>query len=1192
MESPCMNLARPAHEASRRKPSVIARVAASVVGLPLAAVMIFIGAAAPRAAAEDNVKEVDFTRDIKPLLSNRCFFCHGPDEEERQGGIDGLRLDKFEGATEDLGGHAAIVAGDVASSVLIERVLSDDADLVMPPPESGQRLTADEVELLKKWIEQGANYAAHWSYVPPSRPALPEVKAKDWPRNEIDHFVLARLEREGLSPSVEADRHSLIRRLSLDLTGLPPTLDEVQRFVHDESPTAYESLVDRLMDKKTYGEHWARLWLDLARYADSAGYADDPGRTIWLYRDYVIESINANKPFDQFTIEQMAGDQLPGATDEQIIATAFHRNTLTNNEGGTNDEEFRNAAIVDRVNTTLAVWMGTTMACAQCHTHKYDPITQEEYFKIFAILNNTEDADRRDESPLHSVFTEEQKSLRDAWQKELDEIQQRLKTLTPELAAEQATWESEFPRDLSWRASKPREVTTQSGNQVTIDDTVVSVAGGADVDSYAVSLDLSGAVRAVRLETLADASLPASGPGHAGGNFVITGIRATITPPPSDSKPAINGRYVRVELPGNGKMVSLAEVQVFRGDENVALDGKASQSSTDFGGPANLAIDGNTDGRYAEAKSTTHTAISTDPWWEVDLGASTPVERIVIWNRTDGGTEARLSDFKVSVIDESRGTVWQEAIAESPRPSRELSLGGPRSIVFAQAIADYSQREFDAANVVKPFDASAKPQQRGGWAVGGKQGQSHSITLIASSAIDVAPGSVLTVTIDQQSQHVKHTVGRFRVSVTDDERVKRWAATPAPVIESLNRDVDQRTVDQRQIIEQHFLSIAPSLANARDRNTELTQLIGDLKPTTVPVMRELAEDKRRKTQIQLRGNFMNLGDEVGPGTPAVFPPLPGDRPADRLALAQWLIDDNNPLTARVIANRYWEKLFGIGIVSTSEDFGSQGAYPTHPELLDWLATELVRLRWDTKAFVKQLVMSAAYRQSSHVDAESYERDPDNQLLARGPRFRLTAETIRDQALAVSGLLSPKMFGAPVNPPQPSIGLSAAFGGGIDWQTSKGEDKFRRALYTTWRRSNPYPSMTTFDAPNREVCTLRRSRSNTPLQALVTLNDPVYMEAAQALARRMMLEAGNQVEDRARHGFMLCLARPPKPQELEVLIALFHESRQEFSEQPTEAMKLATDPIGPLPEPLESVDAAAWTTVANVLLNLDETLMPR
>jgi hypothetical protein len=1128
--------------------------------------------------------DVDFTRDIKPILSNRCFFCHGPDEEERQGGTDGLRLDTRDGATEDLGGHAAVVAGDVVSSGLIERVLSRDPDSVMPPPDHGQRLTPAEVELLKQWIEQGAKYAEHWSYVRPVRPQLPNVQASEWPRNEIDRFLLSRLEEQGLAPAEEADKATLIRRLSLDLIGLPPTIAEVDAFIADQSPSAYENLVDRLMSHQAYGEHWARLWLDLARYADSAGYADDPSRTIWMYRDYVIKSINANKPFDQFTIEQIAGDLLPNATDEQIIATAFHRNTLTNNEGGTNDEEFRNAAIIDRVNTTLAVWMGTTMACAQCHTHKYDPITQEEYFKVFAILNNTEDADRRDESPLHSVFTDEQKKQRDDWQSELATLKKTLETPTPELVSEQAKWEADFPRDLSWQSVVPHEVVSKAGSEVKLDGEVVNVLAGADVDVYEVEMPVEGSLRAVRIETLVDPSLPNSGAGHAGGNFVISNIKAKLAS--GDSKP-LTGRYIRVEIPGNEKILSLAEVQAFQGEQNVALAGVATQSSTGFDGPPQLAIDGNTNGAYVEAKSTTHTQISNDPWWEVDLKSPQAIDRLVIWNRTDQGTVERLTQFRVSVLDEARKTVWQDDIAEVPRPSRELSLGGPQSVRFTKAIADFNQPDFDASQVLNNTD----PQNKG-WAVGGKQGQPHQLILITDAAVEASLGSKLTLTIEQQSKFTKHTLGRFRVSLTHDDRIERWAQTPTGVIEALAISKDSRNADQQRLIDEFHRSVAPSLDPTRKQVTALEKSLAELRPMTVPVMRELPEGKRRKTQIQIRGNFMNLGKEVEPGTPAAFPPLPNDRPADRLVLARWLVDESNPLTARVLANRYWEKIFGTGLVSTSEDFGSQGALPSNPELLDWLATELIRLKWDTKAFIKQLVMTAAYRQSASVSPEAYERDPENQWLARGPRFRLTAETIRDQALAASGLLSDKTFGPPVNPPQPSIGLSAAFGGGIDWNTSSGEDKFRRALYTTWRRSNPYPSMATFDAPNREVCTLRRSRSNTPLQALVTLNDPVYMEAAQGLARRMVLAAGEKPEDCAAFGFRLCLARPPKPAELKRLIELFELSRQDLSTRPDDAMKLATDPLGPLPPGVNAIDLAAWTTVANVLLNLDETLMPR
>lgn len=1130
-------------------------------------------------------EEIDFNRDIKPILSNRCYFCHGPDPDERQGGIDGLRLDTRDGALADLGGHRAIVPGDTAASVLIERVTSTEEGVMMPPRDSGHTLTAQEVDLLRRWIEQGAAYAEHWSYVPPVRPPLPPVERKDWPRTPIDHFILARLQQQGLSPAEQADPYTLIRRLYLDLTGLPPSIQEVDAFVADTDPAAYEKLVDRLLTRKSYGEHWARLWLDLARYADSAGYADDPLRTIWLYRDYVIESINANKPFDQFTIEQIAGDLLPDATDQQIIATAFHRNTLTNNEGGTDDEEFRNAAIVDRVNTTLAVWMGTTMACAQCHTHKYDPITQEEYFKVFAILNNTADADRGDEAPLHPVYTADQQRQRQAWEAELRGVESVLKTPTPELLTAQTAWAAAFPRELSWQPLVPAEVLSEAGAVTSAHGAVVTVAGGAKADTYTLSFSLpEQPFRAIRLETLTDDSLPGRGPGHGGGNFVITGVEAALTPKDSAS---ISGRYLRIEIPGPQKILSLAEVQLFAGEENIAPQGIASQSSTAFGGPADLAIDGNTDGRYADAQSTTHTAISDDPWWELDLKSQRAIDRLVIWNRIDPGTVERLKDFRVTLLNDAREPLWQQTVDAVPQPNMQWSLGGPRPITFAQAFADHSQSGFDAATVLNNPDPKTK-----GWAVGGAIGQPHQLVLVTGAVVDAPAESKLTLKIHQQSDHAHHTLGRFRVAVTSDEQAETWAATPPAVVEALTVAQADRSEAQQDAIARHFLSIAPELEPHRQRAAQLTKQLAELRPITVPIMSELAADKRRTTRLQHRGNFMSLGDEVQPGTPAVFPPLPEGRPADRLALAQWLVDPTNPLTPRVIANRYWEKLFGTGIVETSEEFGSQGELPSHPELLDWLATELVRLNWDTKAFVKLLVMSAAYRQSSKVDPELYQIDPDNRLVARGPRFRLTAETIRDQALAVGGLLSEKMHGPPVNPPQPAIGLSAAFGSGIDWKTSEGEDRFRRGIYTTWRRSNPYPSMTTFDAPNREVCTLRRGRSNTPLQALVTLNDPVFVEAAQALARRMASQADASPRDRAAYGFRLCLSRHAKPEELDRLVELYEAARRELSNRPEQAMKLATDPLGPLPAGAEATELAAWTTVANVLLNLDETLMRR
>ena len=1143
----------------------------------LAAAVLF---AATSANAAD--RPVDFTRDIRPILSNNCFFCHGPDVKERKGGTDGLRLDTAEGMKEDLGGTRAVVPGDPGHSTLLHRVRSQDPDEVMPPKSSGKKLTPEEIQLLEDWIKQGANYSCHWSYAKPVRPELPQVTDATWPRNEIDYFLLARLDREGLRPSVEADKYALVRRLSLDLTGLPPTIEEVDVFVNDLDPKAYENLVDRLLAKPTYGEHWAQMWLDLSRYADSAGYADDPPRKIWLFRDYVIRSLNSNKPFDQFSIEQIAGDLLPDPTNDQLIATAFHRNTLTNNEGGTNDEEFRNVAVVDRVNTTMAVWMGTTISCCQCHNHKYDPITQEEYYRLFAFFNNSEDADRGDESPLLSIYTESQQEQRAGWQAELAKLQPVMTTPTEALKAAQLKWEKEFPLEMTWQGLKPASVKSIATSRID-DSGAVQVAAGPERDNYTIEVPIEAAtkLRALRLQTLTDDSLPGKGPGHAGGNFVLTKVSAKIVPPASSS---LNGRFVRVEMPGANKILSLAEVQVFQGQENIALKGDATQSSTDYDGPARLAVDGNTNGHFFEAKSTTHSAISENPWWEVDLKSEQMIDRISIWNRTDGAGD-RLVNFKLMILNEKREPVWQRDVGTRPDPSAEFAVNGQRSVDFGTAIADFSQMSFEAANVLNNKDPKNK-----GWAVGGAIGQPHSLTLVAKTAAEIPAGSTLSVTLEQQSNHAHHTLGHFRLSLTGESRVEEWTSTPAPVIDALRVAADVRTAEQRDAVTRHFLSVTPELEGTRKQIAALQKQLSDQKPETVPVMKEMA--KHRVTKIQLRGDWQNLGEEVTEGTPAVFPALPGDAPPNRLALAKWLVDDNNPLTARVIANRYWEQIFGIGIVATSEEFGAQGDQPVHPELLDWLATELIRYRWDTKALLKTMVMSAAYRQSSKTTPDLQHRDPENRLLARGPRFRLSAETLRDQALAVSGLLSSRMFGPPVKPLQPSIGLSAAFGSGIDWQTSSGDDKHRRGIYTMWRRSNPYPSMATFDAPNREVCTVRRVRTNTPLQALVTLNDPVYIEAAQALARRIYSNGGTTPEDRARYGFRLAMSRPPHDAETARLVSLYQQSLARFSQNAEESKKMATDPLGDAPAQADVAELAAWTVVGNVLLNLDEFLMKR
>jgi hypothetical protein len=1147
----------------------------------------------------DPTTRIDFKTEIRPLLSNRCFACHGPDEAERQAG---LRLDRAETAIAPLdSGTRAIVPGDAAASEMFQRIISTDPDLRMPPPRFGKALTESEQELIRRWIEQGAEYSQHWSYIPPVRPAVPALNlaalpAADqqfvagWPKTPIDLFILDRLIKEGLTPQPEADRYTLIRRVTLDLTGLPPTPEEVEAFVNDADPRAYERLVDRLLQRPAYGEHWARKWLDLARYADSAGYADDPPRTIWAYRDWVIRALNDNLPFDEFTVQQMAGDLLPEPTEDQLIATAFHRNTLTNNEGGTSDEEFRNVAVVDRVNTTFAVWMGTTMACAQCHSHKYDPISQEDYFKVFAIFNNTADADRRDEAPTLDLYTAEQREQSARWREELTQLELQLQQLTPELVEELARWEASLQADLAWQPVTPSQVNSREGAPVKVDESG-RIQVGERRDQDVLTLDLaaeelshSESIRAIRLVTVPDASLPGGGAGYGGGNFVVTGVRGLVLPGEA-SRPL--GQFVRISIPGRREFLSLAEVEVFSGGSNVARTGQATQSSVDYGGTPERAIDGNTSGKYTE-NSTTHTAHDDAPWWEVDLLSEQPLDQLRIWNRTDGNVSGRLKNFEVQVLNAAREVVWETRVAEPPAPDVQLEITGVRSTRWSAALADFEQSGFPAASLLAEPKAGKAPP---GWAVAGQLQQPHQLTLMLSEPLQLQPGARWQLTIEQLSPHAGHTLGSFRLEATGDPRAEQFARLPQQLLAITRIPAAERTAEQAQQLQQYFLrEVSALLAPVRQRRSEVQQALNNLKPaTSVPIFRELPAGQRRTTRIQHRGNFLDLGDEVSPGVPAEFHPLPEGAAPDRLGLARWLVDPQNPLTARVIANRYWENLFERGLVATSEEFGSQGDLPSHPELLDWLATELIALRWNTKEFLKLLVLSAAYRQQSTVTPQLLEHDPENALLARGPRVRLTAEMIRDQALAVSGLLSCKMYGEPVRPFQPNLGLSAAFGSGIDWQQSAGEDRYRRGIYTTWRRSNPYPSMVAFDAPNREVCTVRRGRTNTPLQALVTLNDPVYIEAAQALARRIMNGASDD-EARLRYAVLLCLARPVREAELEALLQLRERAARHLAGKPQEALQLATNPLGPLPEGADPVEYASWTAVANVLLNLDEVFL--
>ena len=1133
-------------------------------------------------AAED---KISFNKDIRTIFSNSCFLCHGPDGEERQAD---LRLDTFEGATAvNKDGVQAIVPGDPGASEAFLRIISTDPEAVMPPPKHGDPFTAEQAEIVRKWIEQGAEYETHWAYQKPKRPALPKTddSPEHWQKNPIDAFVYRELSKNKLKPSPESDRRTLARRVALDLTGVSPTAEEVAGFVSDESPDAYEKYVDHMLAKPTYGEHWTRMWLDLARYADSAGYADDIPRTIWAYRDYVISSFNENKPFDQFTIEQLAGDLLPQPSESQLIATAFHRNTQTNNEGGTNDEEFRNVAVVDRTNTTFATWMGTTMACAQCHTHKYDPITHEEYFQIFDIFNQTQDTDKRNEFPTLPLMSEAQKGQKSQLTSQITQLEKSLAAPGEDarLIAAVAEWEKSLI--TNWQLLQPVGPKAASGATLSVqeDGSLLATGKTAETDDYSFSAQSPIAnITAIKVELLADKRLSNNGPAR-GHNLVLNEITLGSEGNGSSNK---RGRFVRIELPGKDRILHIAEVQAFdANNKNVALAGSATQSTTGYDAHAGLAIDGNTDGDFFKSKSVTHNNSNGDasPWWEVDLGAVHDLSRIVLWNRTDSGLQPRLDNFRLQVLDADRQPVWENVYQKAPQRELVATLEGAQIARFSHASASYQQKNFEASEAI---DGDAGRES--GWAIAGGHGRNHNAVFELSSPLS---GGQLNLRLQQT--YPNHAIGRFRILVTD-------AAKPAPALpEDIARIIATPQGQRDRVAAAKLLSYyakhSPEAKLQEQKIAQLRRQLTNIKPaTTVPVMRELDPGNRRETHIHLRGSYLSHGPKVTAGFPKDFSPegfTPANETPNRLDLANWILHENNPLTARVATNRFWEKIFGIGIVATSEEFGSQGEVPSHPDLLDWLAVEYRESGWDTKKFLKLIVTSATYQQNSHVTSELQAIDPANRLLARGPRVRLSAEMVRDQALAVAGLLSPKMYGNPVHPPQPDMGLRAAFGGGIDWKTSKGEDKYRRGIYTTWRRSNPYPSMATFDAPNREVCVVRRSKSNTPLQALVTLNDPVFIEAAQALARRLVKHSG-ELEQQLSHGFELALSRTPADKELQLLKQLYNESLSDYQADPSQAKEIATKPIGPAPQGVELPGLAAMTIVCNVILNLDELLMKR
>ncbi len=991
---------------------------------------------------------IDFKRDIQPIFEDRCFECHGPKKDK-----GGLRFDRratvLNGADS---GKPVVVPGKSAASPLLRHITSADPDEMMPP--KGDRLTGAQIALLTRWIDAGAIWPddatqdkKHWAYVHPGFPTPPRGKNAKRARNAIDQFVLARLEQEKLKPSPEADRAVLLRRVSLDLIGLPSSLEEVDAFVADKSPDAYEKAVDRLLASPAYGERWARPWLDLARYADTQGYEKDNRRTMWPYRDWVIKALNDNMRFDEFTVEQIAGDLLPDATQEQKVATGFHRNTMTNTEGGTDNEEFRYEAVVDRVNTTFAVWMGSTLNCAQCHNHKYDPFTTKEYYEIMAFLNHTADADSDDERPTMKIFKpgqkEQLKKLRDAEKatdKELDDA-----TSTLEFAQAQADWEAKVASEqTAWETLDPTEFRSAGGATLRKNNTKSIVAEGINPtnDTYVVTAPAgAGRLTGVRLEALETGPEKALGR-HDNGSFVLRQFELSVKP----------------------------------------------------------------------------------------------------------GTN-----------DPSRAVQWKNVSA------------------------DFSQKNFDVTNLLNG--------KGDGWAVSASEEKNRvrrSAYFALAEPVELAESATLTLTLRHSDKHPGANLRRFRLYVTRGETVGPPTKLPDDVRTALAVAPGKRDLKQRTTVRDHYRSIDPALKPLRD-SLAAAKKAADEFDAKIPISSVMVElDKPRETRRHVRGAYLSKAEVVFPGTPASLHAFSKNLPTNRLGFARWLVDTNNPLTARVIMNRFWEQYFGRGIVETVEEFGKQGEPPSHPELLDWLAAEFMRTGWDMKAMHKTIVMSATYRQTSRVSGDLVQRDPNNRLLARGPRVRLEAEMLRDQMLAVSGLLSHKIGGPSVMPPQPD-GVWQVVYSGDKWETSKGEDKYRRGLYTFWRRTAPHPAMVSFDAPSREFCILRRNRSNTPLQALTTLNDPAAIEAAQALARRVASKPDSDVRQKAVFAFRTVLARAPRTEEVNRLAALYERELAHFKQDGKAAGKMAASDAEKSSSETDSAELAAWTVVANVLLNLDETI---
>ncbi|MCA9175313.1 MAG: PSD1 domain-containing protein [Planctomycetales bacterium] len=1010
---------------------------------------------------------VDFGRDVQPLLADRCFHCHGPDAKHREAE---LRLDVREAALAARAeGLPAVTPGKPEESALLARVSSADAELRMPPEDSGRKpLTSAEVALLRRWIESGAEWDRHWSFEPPRRPPLPaDVTA----RHPIDAFIRNQLRTHGLAPAEPADKRTLIRRVTLDLIGLPPTVDEVEAFVADDSPDAYEKLVDRLLESPHYGERMAWPWLDAARYADTGGYQGDPDRTMWPWRDWVVRAMNDNMPFDQFTVEQLAGDLLPDATLEQRLATGFNRNHMHNAEGGRIAEETRVENVFDRVETTGTVWLGLTLQCARCHDHKFDPTSNEDYFGFFDFFNQTSEGGGTDRStavpPSLGYVPLEQRNRLESLDRRLAEARQRLLAPAAETDQRQAKWEGDWlqqwrSRPRRWQPLRFSAARSSGGAKVEQrDDLAVHVTGNRpEKDSYELTARTFGTISQLRLEALVDPQSPGKSVGRDElGNFVLSELELSW-------RPASN----------------------------------------------------------------------------------------------DGGAES----------------------------------GEFQPLAFASAEASISQGGYVAGQAI---DGKLEPNN--GWAPSGHTQKEPSWAVFRLREPLRAEGDIeLSLRLRFESQHTHHAMALFRVSTSESSEVRgdESAGEDASLATLLELPADRRSEQQRLQLRERFRRTQPEYAPVVAELSEL-QRERDAAARAAAEVRVMVMDtigKPRPTYVLVKGLYNNVTDkQVSARVPGMLPPLAplppqrADSTPNRLDLARWLVSADNPLTARVTVNRLWQEIFGRGIVTTPGDFGLQGARPSHPELLDWLAVEFVESGWDVKRLLKLIVTSETYCQSARTTPELLEKDPDNALLARSPRRRLPSWMLRDQALSIGGLLERKLGGPPVRPYQPAGVWAEATFGKKQYAMDAGEKLYRRSLYTFWRRIIG-PTMF-FDAAKRQTCEVQPSLTNTPLHALTTLNDVGYVEAARALAARALKRPGT-AEERIAWAFASATSRPPESRELSLLSRRLDEYVRRFREQPAAAEQLLAIGASPPDAALDAAEHAAFTTLCNTLLNLDETLV--